>query len=50
MKSKKDEIELIKEKLDNEKEQLATMKENQTKTAKIMENTKQKCLMKYMKI
>ena len=29
-----------KEKLDNEKEQLATMKENQTKTAKIMENTK----------
>lgn len=40
MKTQKDEIELEKKKLDNSKEQLATIKENQTKTARIIENTK----------
>ncbi|MCI8383333.1 MAG: peptidoglycan DD-metalloendopeptidase family protein [Clostridia bacterium] len=40
MKSQKDEIELAKKKLDTQKEQYATMKQNQTKTAKILENTK----------
>lgn len=40
MKEKKDSIELSKKKLDNEKEQLATIKQNQMKTAKILENTK----------
>lgn len=40
MKSKKHEIEVSKEKLDNEREELATIKANQTKTAKIIENTK----------
>lgn len=40
MKEKKDSIELSKKKLDNEKEQLATIKQNQIKTARILENTK----------
>lgn len=40
MESKKHEIEISKEKLDNEREELATIKANQTKTAKIIENTK----------
>ncbi len=40
MKTQKDEIELEKKKLDNSKEQLATIKGNQTKTARIIENTK----------
>ena len=40
MKAQKDEIELEKKKLDNNRQQLATIKENQTKTAKILENTK----------
>ena len=40
MGEKKHEIELSKEKLDNEQEELATIKANQTKTAKIVENTK----------
>lgn len=40
MEEKKDNIELSKKRLDNEKEQLATIKQNQTKTAKILENTK----------
>ena len=40
MKAQKDEIELEKKKLDNSKQQLATIKENQTKTARIIENTK----------
>lgn len=40
MKEQKDEIELSKEKLDKTQEQYATMKQNQTKTAKILENTK----------
>ena len=40
MKAQKDEIELTKKKLDNAKEQYATMKQNETKTAKILENTK----------
>lgn len=40
MESKKHEIEVSKEKLDNEREELATIKANQTKTAKIIENTK----------
>lgn len=40
MSEKKHEIELSKEKLDNEQEELATIKANQTKTAKIVENTK----------
>ena len=40
MGKKKHEIELSKEKLDNEQEELATIKANQTKTAKIVENTK----------
>ncbi len=40
MKIQKDEIEVTKKKLDNAKEQYATMKENETKTAKILENTK----------
>lgn len=40
MKEQKDEIELVKKKLDNAKEQYATMKQNETKTAKILENTK----------
>lgn len=37
---KKDQIELAKKKLDNDKEQLITIKQNQTKTGKILENTK----------
>lgn len=40
MKEQKDEIELDKEKLDSTQEQYATIKQNQTKTAKILENTK----------
>lgn len=40
MKEKKDRIELSKKKLDNEKQQLATIKQNQMKTAKILENTR----------
>jgi len=40
MKAQKDEIELTKKKLDGTKEQYANMKQNQTKTAKILENTK----------
>lgn len=40
MKAQKDEIELNKKKLDADKEQLATIKQNQSKTAKILENTK----------
>ena len=40
MKEKKDSIELSKKKLDNEKEQLAAIKQNQIKTARILENTK----------
>lgn len=40
IKSQKDEIELAKKKLDNTKEQYTTIKQNQTKTAKILENTK----------
>lgn len=40
MKQQKDEIEKDKEKLDKTKKQYATMKENQTRTAKILENTK----------
>jgi murein DD-endopeptidase MepM/ murein hydrolase activator NlpD len=40
MKSQKDEIELAKKKLDSAQEQYATIKQNQTKTAKILENTK----------
>ena len=40
MESKKHEIEISKKKLDNEREELATIKANQTKTAKIIENTK----------
>lgn len=38
--SRKKKIELEKEKLDNNQEQLATIKANQTKTARILENTK----------
>lgn len=40
MESRKNEIELSKKKLDRDKEQLATIKQNQTRTAKILENTK----------
>ena len=40
MQEQKDKIGLEKEKLDNTQEQLATIKANQTKTAKIIENTK----------
>ncbi len=40
MKEQKDEIELAKKKLDYTQEQYATIKQNQTKTAKILENTK----------
>lgn len=40
MKAQKDEIELEKKKLDNNKEQLAVIKQNQTKTARVIENTK----------
>lgn len=40
IKSQKDEIELAKKKLDNTKEQYTTIKQNQTKTTKILENTK----------
>ena len=40
MKAQKDEIELSKKKLDSTQEQYATIKQNQTKTAKILENTK----------
>ncbi len=40
MKAQKDEIELAKKKLDDTQEQYATIKQNQTKTAKILENTK----------
>ena len=40
MKKQKEEIELERSKLQNSHKQLATIKENQTKTAKILENTK----------
>ena len=40
MQAKKDEIELSKQKLEQDREQLATIKANQTKTATILENTK----------
>ena len=40
MQAKKDEIELSKTKLEQDKEQLAIIKANQTKTATILENTK----------
>lgn len=40
MKEQKDKIESTKKRLDNTKEQYATIKQNQTKTAKILENTK----------
>lgn len=40
MQEKKEEIETSKKQIENSKEQLATMKANQTKTAKILENTK----------
>lgn len=40
MQSKRDEIKLEKEKLDKAQEQLSDMKANQTRTAKILENTK----------
>lgn len=40
MKMQKDKIELDKKKLDQTREQYATIKQNQTKTAKILENTK----------
>ncbi|MCI8411081.1 MAG: peptidoglycan DD-metalloendopeptidase family protein [Clostridia bacterium] len=40
METKKNDIELTKKKLENNREQLATIKQNQTKTAKILENTK----------
>lgn len=40
MEQKKSDIELSKKKLDKSKEQLATMKHNQTRTARILENTK----------
>lgn len=40
MEKQKDEIELTKKKLDTNQEQYAIMKQNQTKTAKILENTK----------
>lgn len=40
MKAQKDEIELAKNKLDSTQEEYATIKQNQTKTAKILENTK----------
>ena len=40
MQTKKDEIELSKTKLEQDREQLATIKANQTKTATILENTK----------
>ena len=40
MQAKKDEIELSKTRLEQDREQLATIKANQTKTATILENTK----------
>lgn len=40
MQEKKDEIETTKKKIENYQEQLAIMKANQTKTAKVLENTK----------
>lgn len=40
MKQKKDEIELSKKKLDQNKEQLGTIRQNQIKTSKVLENTK----------
>ena len=40
MQEKKDEIETTKKKIENSQEQLAIMKANQTKTAKVLENTK----------
>ncbi len=40
MQAKKEEIELSKQKLEQNREQLATIKANQTKTATILENTK----------
>lgn len=40
MKEQKDKIETAKNKLDKAQEQYATIKQNQTKTAKILENTK----------
>lgn len=40
MKAQKDEIEATKKKLEQAKEQYATMKQNETRTSKILENTK----------
>ena len=40
MQGKKEEIELAKNKLEKDREQLGNIKVNQTKTAKILENTK----------
>ncbi len=40
VKAKKDRIELSKQKLDKDKEQLGIIKQNQTKTAKVLENTR----------
>lgn len=40
MQSKKNEIQRAKEKLENDKKELGTIKANQSKTAKILENTK----------
>ncbi len=40
VKAKKDTIELSKQKLDKDKEQLGIIKQNQTKTTKVLENTK----------
>lgn len=40
MEAQKNEIELAKEKLDKSQQEYATIKQNQTKTAKILENTK----------
>ncbi len=40
IKKQKEEIEIEKAKLENNQKQLATIKQNQTKTAKILENTK----------
>lgn len=40
MKAQKDEIESTKAKLENAQQQYATMKQNETKTAKILENTR----------
>lgn len=40
MQAKKDEIESSKQKIEKQKEELAVIKKNQTKTAKVLENTK----------